>query len=74
MSTVLSTWASDDFVISRLTIKGALPQGAGELLSLVIVTVSGEMQKRMFLTSYKNIKLHCHRLPYLYMNSIGVDI
>ena len=30
MSTVLSTWASDDFVINRLTIKGGSSIGAGE--------------------------------------------
>ena len=30
MSTVASTWASDDFVINRLTIKGGTSMGAGE--------------------------------------------
>ena len=29
MSTVLSTWASDDFVINRLTIKGGSSTGGG---------------------------------------------
>jgi hypothetical protein len=69
MSTVLSTWASDDFVISRLTIKEALPQGAGELLSLVIVTVSAQIQSRLIsrVLHYPQATIHyCTKVPVLY--------